>query len=98
MGFYCKIYRSGKEKIVVACDEKIYGKKFKEGEAVLNVEKKFYGKEIKEEREVLALLSDATIINVVGEEIISLAIKEGIIDARNVLKIKGIPHAQMVKT
>jgi hypothetical protein len=42
-------------------------------------------------------LENATIANLVGEIAVKCAIELGLIDPECVIKIKGIPHAQMVK-
>ena len=92
-----KIYRQGNDLLIGACDEKLIGKKFSEGKFYLDVNKKFYdGKKIT--TEVLKkYLSDATIANLVGEETIKCAIELGLVDPDCIIKIKGIPHAQMVR-
>jgi len=42
-------------------------------------------------------MKNATILNLVGKEIISLAIEEGIIDKESVLTIGETVHAQRAK-
>ncbi|MCK4902596.1 MAG: DUF424 family protein, partial [Thermoplasmatales archaeon] len=42
-------------------------------------------------------LVDATIANLVGEKTIKCAIELGLVDPDCIIKIKGIPHAQMVR-
>ena len=92
-----KIYKRGKDLLVGACDEKLLGKKFEEGKFQIEVKKEFYGGK-KVTKEVLkTYLEDATIANLVGQETIKSAIEAGIIDPSCVIKIKGIPHAQMVR-
>jgi hypothetical protein len=83
MKFYAKAYRDGSEFLVACCDENISGKTFEEGERILEVKESFY--------------CDNLFENIVGEEIVKLAIKEKIILEQSVLRVKGVPHAQMVK-
>jgi hypothetical protein len=97
MGFHFKIYRAEGELLIAACDENIFGLTFEEGKLVLDVDKNFYGNEIVEWDHLCSFLSKATILNLVGEELISKAIESGFIDARNVLWVDGVPHAQMVR-
>ena len=97
MRFHAKVYRDGSEVLVASCDEGISGKKFTEGEIVLDVAESFYCDDVLEDDEVCALMKDATILNIVGEEIVKLAIKEGVILEQSVLRVKGVPHAQMVR-
>ncbi len=97
MKFYAKTYRDGDEYLVACCDEDISGKTFEEDELILEVRESFYCDKILEGRDVCSLLRKATILNLVGEEIVKLAISEGIILEQSVMRVKGVPHAQMVK-
>jgi len=92
-----KIYRQGNDTLIGACDEKLIGKKFTEGKFQIKVSKEFYdGKRIKVEV-LKKYLEKATIANLVGEETVRCAIELGLIDPECVIRIKGIPHAQMVR-
>jgi hypothetical protein len=92
-----KIYKHGKDLLIGACDEKLIGKKFIDGEFQIDVSKEFYdGKRI-DLNTLKKFLKDATIANLVGKETIKCAIEIGLIDPECVIKIKGIPHAQMVR-
>ena len=92
-----KIYKQGNDILIGACDEKLIGKKFTDGKFQINVSKEFYdGKRI--DRETLKkYLEDATIANLVGKETVNCAIKIGLINPDCIIKIKGVPHAQMVR-
>ena len=92
-----KIYKQGNDLLIGACDEKLIGKKFVEGKFQIDVSKEFYdGKRIKAQI-LKKYLEDATIANLVGEETIKCAIDLGLVDPDCIIKIKGIPHAQMVR-
>jgi len=92
-----KIYKRGNDILIGACDEKLLGKKFEDKKFQIEVKKEFYdGKRIKPEG-LIKYLKEATIANLVGSETVKCAIKIGLIDPESVIKIKGIPHAQMVK-
>jgi hypothetical protein len=92
-----KIYKRGKDLLVGACDAKLLGKKFEEGKFQIEVKKEFYGGKKVTSEVLKTYLEDATIANLVGQETIKCAIEAGIIDPACVIKIKGIPHAQMVR-
>jgi len=92
-----KIYKQGKDLLIGACDEKLLGKKFEEGKFQIEVKKEFYGGKKVSPEVLKTYLENATIANLVGKETIKCAIKAGIIDPACVIKIKGIPHAQMVR-
>ncbi|WP_457555842.1 DUF424 domain-containing protein [Candidatus Pyrohabitans sp.] len=97
MKYYAKVYRVQSEVLVAVCDASIHGRVFEEGELVLDIKKEFYGDEEFTEEQIALLLREATIANIAGEDAVSMAIKLGIIDEENVLRVCGIPHAQMVR-
>ena len=92
-----KIYKNGKDLLIGACDEKLLGKKFEEGKFQIEVKKEFYGGKRITPETLRRYLEDATIANLVGAETIKCAIEAGIIDPSCIIKIKGVPHAQMVR-
>jgi hypothetical protein len=92
-----KIYKQGKDLLIGACDEELIGKKFEDGKFQLDVTREFYGGK-KISTEVLKkYLHDATIANLVGKKTIKCAIDIGLVDPDCIIKIKGIPHAQIVR-
>ena len=92
-----KIYKQGNDLLIGACDEKLLGKKFEDGKFQIDVSKEFYGGERISSEVLKKYLQDATIANLVGKETIKCAIDLGLIDPECIIKIKGVPHAQMVR-
>jgi hypothetical protein len=92
-----KIYKQGNDILIGACDQDLIGKKFVDGKFQINVTKEFYGGRIISIETLIQYLKEATIANLVGKNAVNCAIKIGLIDPNCVLKIKGIPHAQMVR-
>ena len=92
-----KIYKQGNDLLIGACDEKLIGKKFEEGKSHLDVSKNFYDGQRINTQTLKKYLRDATIANLVGDETIKCALELGIIDPECIIRIKGIPHAQMVR-
>lgn len=92
-----KIYKQGNDILIGACDKELIGKKFKEGKLQILVSKEFYGGREISIQSLIQYLKEATIANLVGKNTVECAIKIGLIDPNCVLKIQGIPHAQMVK-
>jgi hypothetical protein len=92
-----KIYKQGSDLLVGACDEKLLGKKFEDEKFQIDVSKEFYGGERISSEVLKRYLQDATIANLVGKETINCAIDLGLIDPECIIKIKGVPHAQMVR-
>ena len=92
-----KIYEQGDDLVIGACDEHLLGKKFVDGKFQIDVSKNFYGGQRIDKKALAKFLLDATIANLVGEETVKCAINLGLINPDCILKIKGIPHAQMIK-
>lgn len=91
-----RIVRTSGEVLVIICDSKLMGKEYRQGELRLKVDRSFYSGQEASVAECLAALRGATIANMVGS-IIEHAIKEGIVDRANVIRIQRVPHAQMVR-
>jgi uncharacterized protein len=91
-----KIYHQGEDLVIGACDEELLGKKFKKGKLQIDCSKRFYDGERIDTKKLEQILNDATIANLVGEKAVKCAIKLGLVDPECILKIKGIPHAQMI--
>ncbi|WP_297092761.1 DUF424 domain-containing protein [Thermococcus sp.] len=94
---YVKVYRVQGEVLLAACDEELLGKTFREGELKLEVKERFYKGELVDEEALETMLGEATIANLTGERCVGKAIELGYIDETRVLRIQGVPHAQMAK-
>ncbi len=90
-----KIYRIRGEVMVAACDRELLGKRFEEGEFHIEVKKDFYYESYVSDKTFLNSMKIATIANLVGKHVVTLAIKEGYIDKDAIIRIQGVPHAQM---
>jgi len=93
---YVKVHKSEDKEIVAVCDEDLIGKKFKDKNLILDISKEFYKGEKRNENETLAIMEKANILNIAGKKSINLALKNGIILKQNIIKVKGIPHAQSI--
>jgi len=94
---YIKVYRVQGEVLLAACDEELLGRTFREGEIKLEVKERFYKGELVEEGQLGKLLEEATIANLTGERCVSKAIELGYVDPERVLRVQGVPHAQMAR-
>ena len=90
-----RVHRQGREVLVAVSDAGLVGREFKEGKLRLHVAEAFYGTDGADATDVLRELSACTIANLVGVDIVTLAIQHGYVDPDNVLDIAGVPHAQM---
>lgn len=94
--FDYKVFRTGSEVLVAIADSSIVGKKFSERELEIEVKKDFYSGRKCDGKEALAILRSATIVNAVGDQIVSLLVKEGLVEKGSIIRIQKIPHAQIV--
>jgi hypothetical protein len=94
---WIKVYTTQGEILLAACDDNLLGKTFEEGELQLVVSESFYGGERVSDELFINQLRMATIINLVGREVVKIASEMGMINEECVLEIKGVPHAQIAK-
>jgi len=96
--FWSKVVKTKFDILVAICDENVLGKEIEieKGFKVVASER-FYKEKLVDEKEALSLMEKATIGNLLGENIVKLAIEKNIISSESVILIGGIPHAQFVK-
>ena len=93
MMFSVKIHRSPSGEVLAVCDEELLGQSFSEGELRLKVGQGFYGGDTV----LLEYLCRANSINLVGNESVAVAIREGYVDEKRVISIGGVRHAQVLR-
>ena len=94
---WIKEYSTQGEILLAACDEDILGKTFSEGELELVISESFYGGEKVDADGLCLLLKKATIANLVGKKVIEIALKLCLISEECIIKIDGVPHAQIAR-
>ena len=94
---YIKVHRYMNEIVVAICDANLLGKTISYGRIKLEISKKFYGGSKVKLKEVLRFIEEATIINAVGKNVVTLLTQlySNIEDA--ILWIGDVPHVQIVK-
>lgn len=92
-----QIQREG-EYIVAICDQEILGQSFEEDDRCIHISEHFYKGKLVSVEEGLAAMEQATIANIVGERIVSEALKANLIQERGIIRIQNIPHAQLIVT
>lgn len=93
--FRFHVHRSGREVLLAACDEEIVGREFRDGRLRIKVVEAFYGSDRIGPEELALRLRTCTIANLVGERVVSPAVEHGFVAEERVLRIAGVPHAQM---
>jgi len=94
---YVNVRKWGQCVLLATCDAELLGKILREGKIVFEVREEFYkGPKVTVE-EVIELMKQSTIVNMVGDNVVKKAIEKGLVHPDAVLKISGVPHAQIVK-
>ena len=88
MQFSVKVTDYQKNLMVNICDIDLLGKNIVEDELNMNISKSYYGEKIIGHDEAKHLLKNASIINMVGKDTISLSIELGV-GSENAIKIVG---------
>jgi hypothetical protein len=94
---YVNLRKQGNQTMLATCDCDICGKTLRDGKIVFEVREDFYkGMKVTIE-EAIELCKQSTIVNMIGTCIVKHAVEAGLVHPDAILKIKGIPHAQIVK-
>ena len=93
--FCYKLTKNENETLLAMCDEELIGKKIK-NDIQVEITEDFYGNEKCDEEKALMLVKQATIINAIGSKTIEFLKKNDIVDEKFILKIKDVPHAQVI--
>ncbi|MCD6522954.1 MAG: DUF424 family protein [Candidatus Diapherotrites archaeon] len=94
---YVKMYKQGEDTLIAACDKELLGKTLNKDGLNVTISKRFYGGRIVSEDELSLLFDESTIGNLFGEHVIAVAVKKGLVDEENIIKIEGVPHVQFVR-
>ncbi|WP_336035660.1 DUF424 domain-containing protein [Halobacterium yunchengense] len=83
--------------LVTVCDPDVLGETFEHGDVEFTVEESFYDGDHHEREAVRDALARANVANLVGVDVVDLAVEEGYVDEANVLDLDGTVHAQFVR-
>ncbi|KEQ56761.1 hypothetical protein AAA799E16_00964 [Marine Group I thaumarchaeote SCGC AAA799-E16] len=86
-----------KNPMLSICDAELLGKTIVEGELNMHISESYYGERFVEKDEAQTLLKNSAIINMVGDETVSLSIDLGIGSENGVKKISGVPFLIVFK-
>jgi hypothetical protein len=94
---YMNLKKVGENVLLAMCDADILGRTLCEGKIVFNVKEDFYkGRKVHVDEAIL-MIENSTIVNMVGKNVVGKAIEKGYVHPEAVLRIEGVPHAQIVK-
>ena len=97
MPFAVKLQNYQQNKMLNICDAELLGKNIVEGELTMNISENYYGEKFVEKEEAEDLLKTSTIINMVGENTVSLSIDLGIGNENGIKTISGVPFLIVFK-
>ena len=94
--FWYKIHSIKGQSVIAICDKELLGKKI--GEKIkISVSEDFYGEELIDDEETSEILKRSAIFNLLGKNIIKLALEKKFIMKENIMFIGDIPHAQYIR-
>jgi len=94
---YVNLRKSGPFTVLATCDCELLGKVLRDGKIVFEIREEFYKGHRVTVEEAIELCRQSSIVNMVGQCIVGKAVEEGLIHPEAILKINGVPHAQIVK-
>ena len=89
--------KDGRNVLLAICDCELLGRTLREGKIVFHIKDEFYNGRKANVEEAMGMIDNSTIVNLVGKCCVEKAIAEGYVHPEAVLKIEGIPHAQIIK-
>ena len=97
MEVYVNLKKIGRNVLLAVCDCELLGRTLREGKIVFHIKDEFYNGRRATIEEAMGMIDNSTIVNLVGKVCVEKAIAEGYVHPDAVLKIEGVPHAQIVK-
>ena len=94
---YVKVHIKGKEKIVAICDEELLGKVLRDEKVQIEVKVEFYGDRRVPVSEIYKYISDATVINLLGNNVVKELAKDNSLILDAAIKIGGVLHVQLIR-
>lgn len=94
---YVNVRKHGKQVVLATCDCELLGRVLRDGKIVFEVREEFYkGMRVTIE-EAIELCRQSTIVNMIGKCIVDKAVKAGLVHPEAILRISGVPHAQIIR-
>jgi len=97
MEVYVNLKQVGRNVLLAVCDCELLGRTLREGKIVFRIKDEFYNGRKATVDEAMGMISNSTIVNLVGKICVEEAISKGYVHPDAVIKIEGVPHAQIMK-
>ncbi|MCI4331608.1 MAG: DUF424 family protein [Thermoplasmata archaeon] len=93
-----RVHRVRAELVVAACDEELIGRTLPVGNGghTVTISSHFYGERAVSDEELVWALHRATIVNLLGERVMAVARREGLIGPEGAGSLGGVPHAEII--
>jgi hypothetical protein len=91
------MHRHGRELVLAAADKDLLDQVLRDEDIRLEVCREFYEGEDANEDVLVNRLTICSVANLVGQEVVTIAIREGFVNEECILRIAGVPHAQLAK-
>ena len=97
MEVYVNLKKVGANVLLAVCDCDLLGKTLREGKIVFKIKDEFYNGRKATVDEAMDMIYNSTIVNLVGKKCVEEAIAKGYVHPDAIIKIEGVPHAQILK-
>ena len=97
MDVYVNLKKLGRNVLLAICDCELLGRTLREGKIIFQVKDEFYNGGKVSVEEAVGMIENSTFVNLVGKNCVEKAIAKGYVHPEAVLRIEGVPHAQIVK-
>ena len=97
MEVYVNLKKVGRNVLLAICDIDLLGRTLRQGKIVFHIKDEFYNGGKVSIDEAVSMIANSTIVNMVGKNCVEKAIQKGYVHPEAVLRIEGVPHAQIVK-
>ena len=91
MQFSVRVSNYQKKIMLNICDAELLGKKIVQDDLTMNISESYYGERFVDQEEAESLLQNASVINMVGKETVSLSVKIGVGSENGIKIISGVP-------
>src|SRR3989338_945846 len=92
-----KIHKTHQGIMIGICDSDLLELKFEEDEMILDITKHFFGGKPTTLPSIIKALKGCITANIIGNKIIGILIKKGILNERNVKTIQNVKYAHLYR-
>ena len=93
------MFQTSYDLVGAICDEELLDRELYDEKlgVKVRISRDFYGGVLIDARVAVKMMGKVSIGNIIGKEIVGLALRGGFITEENTILIDGVPHAQFIK-